>query len=268
MHKIGFIGVGNMGGALAAAVSAAAPKTELWLSDHDPDKAAEKAAALQGKVADNQEIARECECIFLGVKPQMLPALLDEIAATLAQNDRPLLVSMAAGVSLGTLERMVGENTPIIRIMPNTPVSVGKGVVLYAVNAAVTREQETDFSAMMAQAGALDRIDEGIMDAASAVSGCGPAFVYMFIEALANGGVSCGLPWEKAVAYAAQTAAGAAELLLRSGQHPSALKEAVCSPAGSTIEGVLSLEGAGMPEAVSAAVKASFERTKELGRQG
>ncbi len=267
MQKIGFIGVGNMGGALASAVAAAHQKTELWLSDHNPEKLSKKATELEARVADNQAIARECDCVFLGVKPQMLPAVLSDLRDALNRNPRPLLVSMAAGVSLGTLEQMAGENIPIIRTMPNTPVAVGKGMVLYTVNAAVTPEQQAFFCAVMEKAGVLDSIDEELMDAASAVSGCGPAFVYMFIEALANGGANAGLPWEKAVRYAAQTAAGAAELLIRSGQHPKELKDAVCSPAGSTIEGVGVLEDQGMSATVEAAVKASFERTRELGKQ-
>ena len=267
MQKIGFIGVGNMGGALASAVAAANTAPKLYLSDHNQDKVAQKAAELQAQITDNGTVASTCDCIFLGVKPQMLSAVMTDLQDALKKNPDPLLVSMAAGVSLSTLEKLAGENTPIIRIMPNTPVAVGKGMILYTPNKAVTPEKEAAFLTIMEKAGVLDRIDEEVMDAASAVSGCGPAFVYMFIEALASGGVNAGLSWEKAVRYAAQTAAGAAELLMQSGEHPKALKEAVCSPAGSTIEGVGVLEQRGMPEIVSAAVKASFQRTQELGKQ-
>lgn len=271
MRKIGFIGVGNMGGALALAVSkaiashSAQEKTEIWLSDHAPEKAEKRAAALHGVLADNRAIVRSCDCVFLGVKPQMLPALLDDIRDELAGNTRPLMVSMAAGVSLASLEKALGEQTPIIRIMPNTPVSIGKGMILYIPNTTVTPQQESAFCELMAEAGELDRIDEALIDAASAVSGCGPAFIYLFMEALADGGVACGLPREKAQRYAAQTTAGAAELLLRSGQHPGALKDAVCSPGGSTIQGVLALENGGLRAAVSTAVEAAYQRTKELG---
>lgn len=265
MGNIGFIGVGNMGGALAKAVCKAVDPQEVYLADFLPEKAITLAKALHCNVADNGTIAETCEYIFLGVKPQMQPALLEEIGEMLRKNPRAVLISMAAGVTTASIEKAVGR-LPIIRIMPNTPVSAGQGMILYTINSAVTANEETNFVQLLSAAGTLDKLTENLMDAASAVSGCGPAFVYMFIEALADGGVAAGLPREKAQQYAAQTVLGAAELLLQSGRHPGELKDAVCSPAGSTIEGVLSLEKAGFRDATAAAVKASFERTKALGK--
>lgn len=137
---------------------------------------------------------------------------------------------------------MAGGNYPVIRIMPNTPCAVGAGVVLYDANALVTGEQLDFFTAAMAGAGLLDRLEERLYDAGSAVAGCGPAFLSLFLEALADGGVTCGLPRQKALTYAAKMAEGTAKLMLETNQHPGVMKDAVCSPAGSTIAGVRALE--------------------------
>jgi pyrroline-5-carboxylate reductase len=177
---------------------------------------------------------------------------------------RTVLVSMAAGTSIASIEAIVGTSLPIIRIMPNTPVSVGEGMVLYACNALVTEEEKATFVGALCEGGRLDEIPEDKIDAASALSGCGPAFVYMFAEALADGGVLCGLPRDKALTYAAQTLAGAAEYLMASGEHPGKLKDNVCSPGGTTIAGVHALESAGFRAAAMNAVTAAYRRTLEL----
>jgi pyrroline-5-carboxylate reductase len=150
--------------------------------------------------------------------------------------------------------------------MPNTSVAVGQGMVLYTCNAAVTDAQESLFVSLLQKAGKVDKLDEKLIDAASAVSGCGPAYVYMFIEALADGAVACGLPRNKALLYAEQTLLGAATTALSSTKHPEQLKDEVCSPAGSTIEGVRALEQGGLRAACIDAVVAAYRRTKELGK--
>ena len=150
--------------------------------------------------------------------------------------------------------------------MPNTPAAIGQGMILYTANDLVTEADEADFLNLMKEAGAFDRLPEQLIDAGSALSGCGPAFVYLFIEALADGGVKCGLPRDKALCYAAQTVSGAAQMVLTDGRHPGALKDAVCSPGGSTIEGVHALEDGAFRGAVMDAVAAAFKRTKELGK--
>jgi pyrroline-5-carboxylate reductase len=150
--------------------------------------------------------------------------------------------------------------------MPNTPVSVGEGTVLYTANSEVTDGEIADFKAAMKFAGVLDEIPEKLIDAASAVSGCGPAFVFMFIESLADGAVACGLPRDKALVYAEQTVLGAARLALESGKHPGELKDAVCSPGGSTIEGVRTLEEGAFRASAVDAVIAAYEKTKTLGK--
>ena len=179
---------------------------------------------------------------------------------------KPLLISMAAGLTVERIEELAGTRLPVIRIMPNTPVSVGKGVILYCCNDLVDEATLTDFLSDMRFAGYLDPLDEKLIDAACAVSGCGPAFVYMFIEAMADGAVACGLPREKALAYAAATLSGAGEMALITKQPPQTLKDAVCSPGGSTIAGVRALEERGFRGTVIDAIIAAYKRNIELGK--
>ena len=155
---------------------------------------------------------------------------------------------------------------PVIRIMPNTPVAVGQGVVLYETSAAVTPEILDGFLQVMGKAGQLYRLEESLMDVGASVSGCGPAFVYMVIDAIADGGVACGLPRPDAVKYAAQTLLGAAQMVLESGKHPAQLKNEVCSPGGSTIQGVRTLEQRGIHAAFMDAVISACEKNAALGK--
>ena len=261
MIKIGFIGCGNMGGALAAA-AAKYKDAEIRLFDKDENKAKALAERIGGIVCDIDGVCA-CELVFLGVKPNIIPIVADEIAKKVAAGGATV-ISMAAGVSLAKLAVMLG-NLPIIRIMPNTPAEVGYGMILYTANEKGAGTVPL-FLESMAAAGKFDAIDERLIDAASAISGCGPAFAYMFIEALADGGVMSGLPRDKAMLYAAETLIGAAEVVKQTGRHPGALKDAVCSPGGSTIEGVKALEDGKMRGTVSGAVVASYEKTLKLGK--
>ncbi|MBR2406928.1 MAG: pyrroline-5-carboxylate reductase [Clostridia bacterium] len=261
----GFIGTGNMGGALASA--ACKTNTAVLLSDGDAAKAAALAAQCGCTAGDNAAVASDCRFVFLGVKPQVLGAVVGELAAALRERNDVVLVSMAAGVTIDTITAWLGAELPVIRIMPNTPASLGEGMILYTVNGLVTEADETAFLHLMRAAGSFDRLPEQLIDAGSALSGCGPAFVYQFIEALADGGVECGLPRDKALRYAAQTVSGAAKMVLTDGRHPGELKDAVCSPGGSTIAGVHALEDGAFRGTVMGAVDAAFTRTKELGKQ-
>ena len=253
-----------MGGALAKA--ACKTEHEIFLSDKSAEKAEALAAQLGAKAVSVAEAAL-CDYVFLGVKPQMLADLLKELSPVLALRKTPgVLVSMAAGVAIRDIRAMLGCDYPIIRIMPNTPVAVGSGVILYDAPDDVAVEDIAGFVSILSHAGLLNRLPEGLIDAGSAVSGCGPAFAAMFVEALADGGVKCGLPRDKAMTYAAQMMLGTAKLLLESGQHPGQLKDAVCSPGGSTIAGVDALEAGAFRGTVMNAVEAAFIRTKELGR--
>lgn len=263
--KFGFIGVGNMGGALAAAAARVLPGEEIAVSSRTMEKAQAVAARLNCRAMTNRELAEQAQFLFLGVKPQIMAGMLAEIAPALAGRRDVVLVSMAAGLTMRTIQTMAGGDFPVIRIMPNTPVAVGKGLISYAANDLVTEPALQEFLSGMKAAGLLDPLPERLIDAGSAVSGCGPAFACLFAEALADGGVACGLPRAKALTYAAQMLLGTAALILESGQHPGALKDAVCSPGGSTIQGVRTLEERGFRGAVMDAVIAAWEKNQKLG---
>lgn len=260
--KVGFIGCGNMGGALARA--AAKSGERLYLADFSGEKSEALAAELGALVSDNKTIAAECDYIFLGVKPQVMAEMLSEIRSVLENRNDVVLVSMAAGITIEKLQSLTG-NKPVIRIMPNTPAAVGKGMILYTYSG-VPQNAVKEFLRFMQAAGRFDELPEKLIDAGSAVSGCGPAFVCQFVEALADGGVACGLPRDKALLYAAQTLYGTAALMLESGKHPAELKDAVCSPGGSTIQGVRRLEEGALRADVIDAVIAAYNKTKELGK--
>ena len=261
--KIGFIGAGNMGSALALA-AAKADGSQIYVYDKDNEKAIQLANSINATILDSKKIAAECDFVFLGVKPNIIPLAVAEIKDHLGKNT--VLVSMAAGVAIEKIEGFFESNPPIIRIMPNTPVSVGEGMILWCANRLVTEARANDFLVAMKAAGSFDKIDESKIDAASAISGCGPAFVYMFIEALADGAVASGLPRDKAMRYAAETLVGAAEMVKQSGKHPGQLKDDVCSPGGSTIEGVETLEAGRFRAAVSSAVINAYKKTVDLGK--
>lgn len=263
--KFGFIGCGNMGGALASAVAKSIEKSEVAVCDAFAEKALAFAKEHGVTATDTASIAQNAEYIFLGVKPQVFEDLFAEISPILKKRtDSFVLVSMAAGISIAAVEKMADCAPAVIRIMPNTPVSVGAGVVLYSVNEKVGQAEIEAFCKALSAAGVVDPIPEDKIDAASALSGCGPAFVALFAEALADGAVECGLPRDKAALYAAQTILGSAQLILESGKHPGQIKDAVCSPGGTTIEGVHALEKGKFRAASMNAVTAAYEKTLKL----
>ena len=265
MNTFGFIGTGNMGSALARAAAATLSGRQILLSNRTAAKAEALAAELGCTAADNVAIAQQADYIFLGVKPQMMAGMLAEIAPILAaRKDRFILVSMAAALTMDRIREMAGGSYPVIRIMPNTPSAIGEGMILYACDSAITQEEEALFLSGMAKAGRLSPLPEHLIDAGSCVAGCGPAFVDLFLEALADGGVACGLPRASALEFAAQMMVGSAKLVLESGKHPGALKDAVCSPGGTTIQGVRALEKAGFRGAVMDAVIAAYEKNFDL----
>ena len=257
--KYGFIGCGNMGGAIAKAL--ASKGTDLAVTDRSG-----KGKALGFPYTTAADIAQNAQRIFLGVKPHMMAGVLEQIRPIL-QEKKPLLITMAAGLTMERIDEMAGGGLPIIRIMPNTPTSIGMGVIQYCANELVCEEILADWLCDMAPCGLLDALDETLIDAASALSGSGPAYVYVFMEALADGAVACGIPRAKAYEYAAMTMAGSAQMYLQTKQHPGALKDAVCSPGGSTIAGLKALEEGAFRAAAMNCVAATFKRNKELGKQ-
>ena len=267
MYTFGFIGTGNMGGALASAAAKTLTADRLLLSDGYAPVAQALAEKLGCTAVSVEEVAKQADLIWLGVKPQVMAGMLAGIAPILKGRKAPfVLVSMAAGICIADIRKMAGGDYPVIRIMPNIPVKVGGGVILYDATEDVPQEALEAFRAGMQEAGLVDQLPEKLIDAGSALSGCGPAFVSLFVEALADGAVACGLPRKQAMAYAAQTLMGTAKYLLETGEHPGALKDAVCSPGGSTIAGVRALELGGFRSAATEAVVDAYKKTKELGK--
>ena len=267
MMKIGFIGLGNMGGSLARLVAQDERyRSELFLANRSRDKAEKIAAEVGGQPVSNAEVFAQAEVIFLGVKPAQFEGLLADYQEVLEKRESLLLVSMAAGLTLGLLEKLTPSHHRWIRIMPNTPIAVGEGVISYALSQQAHQEDEALFRELLSSAGILVKLDEKQLDAATALAGCGPAFVYLFIEALADAGVRAGLSRDISLQLANQTLLGAAKLSQISGQHPAQLKDQVCSPAGSTIVGVASLEENAFRGTVMDAVQAAYKRTQELGK--
>ena len=267
MYQMGFIGTGNMGSAIAQAAAKVLPSVDLLLVNRTCAKAERLAERLGCDVGDDEQAARESKYVLLGVKPQMMERVFQKIAPVLQKRkDRFLLVTMAAGLTIERICQLAGGDYPVIRIMPNTPCAIGAGTVLCCKNEAVTEEEYTYFKAALQKCGTLVDLPEHLIDAGSAISGCSPAYVYTFIESMADAGVSCGLTRQDALSLAAATVNGAARMVQESGEHPAQLRDRVCSPGGSTIAGVLSLENDGFRGAVANCIRAAYERTKELGK--
>ena len=261
-YTLGFIGCGNMGGALVRAAAKSLCGDTIAVCDRD----ASKTEALKNECGvvptTSEDVAKNAAFVVLGLKPQYMESGIAEFRAILQARTDVTVITMAAGLSIDAIRGYIGADLPVIRIMPNTPVTVGEGMILYAAKD-VTEERILAFLSAFRMAGRFDCIPESMIDAGSAISGCGPAFVYLFAEALADGAVECGVPRDKAATYAAQTLLGAAQMLLTYG-HPGDLKDAVCSPGGTTIAGVHALERDGMRNAAMDAVTSAYERTLAL----
>jgi pyrroline-5-carboxylate reductase len=259
-----------MGGALMKGAAGIAGGGNIGFADADRAKAEAVARPLGASVyASNTEAVLKGDFVFLAVKPQVLPAVLAEIAPVLrerlAGGKAPVVVSMAAGFSLGKIRSLLGAPVPLVRIMPNTPALVSQGVIAMAVSPETPEEKATELEKILAAAGMVDRVEERYLDAVTGLSGSGPAFVCLFIEALADGGVLAGLPRDKALRYAAQTVLGTAALVKETGRHPGELKDMVTSPGGTTIAGVAALENGAFRGTVMNAVTAAWRRSTELG---
>ena len=264
MKTAGFIGTGKMGGALALSVIAKIGGENVLLSDNFIEKAHQIAGESGAVCTDAIEVSKKCEFIFLGVKPQVIEDTLNSIKDALKENKDAVLVSMAAGVKTKRIESILGFECPIIRIMPNTAVAVSAGTTVYSPNDKVTNDKIEMFCYLLSLSGILERIDEELIDAAMAVSGCGPAFVYYFINALKEGGVECGLDEGLSLKLAEQTLLGAAKLAIESKKDPKELQNDVCSKGGATIEGIYVLENENADKTVKKAVKAAFDKAKKL----
>jgi pyrroline-5-carboxylate reductase len=271
--KISCIGSGNMGVALMKGAAAAAGGGNIGFTDVEISKAGDAAALIGACVySTNGEAAGTGDYIFLAVKPQVLRPVLEEIAPVLNRAERPVLVSMAAGWSIAQIQGVVGnaaggmEDVPVVRIMPNTPALVSQGMIALAASSGVPGEKISELEVILGGAGTVDRIDEKYFDAVTGLSGSGPAFAYLFIEALADGAVRAGLPRDKALRYAGRTVLGAAAMVEQTGKHPGVLKDMVASPGGTTIAGIAALEAGAFRGTVMQAVEAAWRRSIELGK--
>lgn len=264
--KLGFLGAGKMATALARGFVEAglAKPDELLASDPLPAAGEAFSSATGGKATrDNGAVLEHAKTVFLAVKPQHLPAVLTVGAAGLTSDH--LLISIAAGVRLARIAELVGEAPRLVRVMPNTPCLIGQSASGYCLGPNATADDAQLVEKLLAAVGRCWAVDESLLDAVTGLSGSGPAFVYVMIEALSDGGVRMGLPRDLATALAAQTVTGAAAMVLESGDHPAVLKDRVTSPGGTTIAGLQALEAGGARAAMIAAVEAATRRSQELG---
>ena len=264
----GFIGLGNMAGAIlrGMAGSGSFASDTLCGFNRSPGKTQNLAQEIGLVPCESaKEVAEKADVLVLGVKPQMIVDVLKGIAPALKERkSAPVLISMVTGLDIARIQELAGGDYPVIRIMPNMPAAVGEGVIFYACSGNCGKAQQEAFLRYMAPAGKLFPLAEELHAAGSAVAGCGPAFAAIFLESMADGGVACGLPRASAIQYAAQMMLGTAKMVLETNQHPGVLKDSVCSPAGSTIQGVRTLEERGMRAAVLDAVTVAYEKNVEL----
>lgn len=269
-YKIGFVGCGNMGKAMLSGILKAklVKPEEVIISCHT-EKSAEEIAFNFGvkTVLDNCEVSKQAEIVFLAVKPNKFNEVMPEIKSGLENNPdakNTLVISIAAGKTLSYLESNLAEGQKIIRVMPNTPALVGEGMSALTPNARVTEEELKYALTIFESFGSAEVVPESMMDAVIGVSGSSPAYVYMFIEALADGAVLAGMPRAQAYKFAAQSVLGSAKMVLETGTHPGELKDAVCSPGGTTIAGVAELERQGLRNAVIAGEMACIQKSIDM----
>lgn len=264
---LGFIGTGRMATALAKGWVKAGLCAPEWVIASDPVAAAREAFAREvgaRVVASNREVARAATVLVLAVKPDQIVGVVGDLKEALGQSQ--LLVSIAAGVPLGRLQGASGTGGRWVRVMPNTPALVGECAAAYALGADATAEDAALVQRLFSAVGVAYQVKESLLDAVTGLSGSGPAYAYVMIEALSDGGVAAGLPREAAIRLAAQTLVGAGRMVLETAQHPGALKDMVTSPGGTTIEGLHELERAGVRGALMNAVRASAEKARKLGQ--
>lgn len=264
-YKVGFIGCGNMASAIIGGlINNAHIKPEEILASDASQNAVEVANKTLGVdvTTDNLTVAKNCEILFLSVKPQYYETVITEIKNLLTTEQ--LVITIAPGKTLAWLADRLGENIKIIRTMPNTPALVGEGITGVCKNALVTDEEFTYALSLLSSFGLAEAVPESLMDAVVSVSGSSPAYVFMFIEAMADAAVADGMPRAQAYKFAAQAVLGSAKMVLETGKHPGELKDMVCSPGGTTIEAVRVLEEKGFRSSVMEAMKACTSKAKGL----
>lgn len=265
MKYLGFIGAENMANAIAKGIlkSKALSPDEIILSDVNEDKLEKIKNELKvSATTDNSEVVKNSKYLILAVKPAHLENLLIEIKDCLKPDT--VVISIVAGKSLSFLEKILGSDKKIIRTMPNTPALVGEAMIALTPNKNIEQQDLESVKNLLKSVGKVEQVDEKLMSAVVGVSGSSPAYVFMFIEAMADAGVLAGLPRDKAYTFAAQSVLGSAKILLETGKHPAILKDAVCSPGGTTIEAVKVLEENGFRAAIMDAVTACVKKCDNL----
>jgi pyrroline-5-carboxylate reductase len=268
-RRFAIIGAGTMGRALATGMlrSACVTPPHLAVAGRNGDRAARLAADLGARhAASNRDACRDADVVLLCVKPKDMHPLLSDLAASGAFERRPLLISIAAGVSLESIEQIVGPEVSVVRAMPNTPSCIGHGMTVISAGRQATAEHLATAEEIFASVGRVLALDERHLDAVTAVSASGPAFIYLIVEALADGGVMCGLTRQTATELVAQMTLGAAAMVLASGKHPAQLKDDVTTPGGCTIAGLLVLEERHIRSALARAVQTTTRVAAGLGR--
>ena len=267
-QRIAFIGAGNMASALIQGLIAArtCPADRIIASDVS-EPALEALASRHGvrTIADNGAAAREADVVVLSTKPQVFATVLPQLAPHV--DSSKLVLSIAAGIPIALIEGQLGAGVRVVRAMPNTPALVGAGATAIAAGTHARAEDTEVAEAIFRSVGSVERVPEALMDAVTGLSGSGPAYVFLVIEALIAGGVRMGLPEPTAAALVAQTVLGAAKLLVQSGESPAELRRKVTSPGGTTAAGLEQLEQAGLRAGIAEAVRAATERGRELGAQ-
>jgi pyrroline-5-carboxylate reductase len=267
--RVGFLGAGQMAAALARGWLASGLISPTTCKASDPVPAARTRFQEQtgcAATADNREVVATSDVLVLAVKPQTMPALLEEIRH--AVTERHVIISIAAGITLKQLADGLLANYRLVRVMPNTPCLVGESAAGFATGPGAKPEDAAVVEKLFNAVGKAFALPESLLDAVTGLSGSGPAFVYVLIDALADGGVRMGLPRDAALTLAAQTVLGSARMVLETKQHPMVLKDAVASPGGTTIAGLQALERGGFRAALMDAVEAATRRSTELGQKG
>lgn len=261
--KIGFIGAGNMGGAILRGLlrEGKMDPRDIFVTDKRLEACASFAQQGVQVADDNIALVKACDCVLLAVKPVYAAGVLSEVYEALRGK---FVISIVAAWNYEMLESALPESAHFVRVMPNTPLAVGEGMSLISLKCRCTDAEFAFAKSVFAAAGKVAEVEDHVFIAATSINGCGPAFVYQFIEALADGGVRYGVPRALAYELAAQTLIGASKMVAETGEHPGKLKDAVCSPGGTTIEGVYALEKGGMRAAVMDALGATIEKTNRL----
>lgn len=265
--RVGFIGAGKMATALARGLCQAGFTSSQRIVASDVYAAARESFSAQSggrAVESNAEVVSQSDIVILAVKPQQFRDVLDELRGKIGPQH--LVVSIAAGIPLATMAAALGPQTRLVRVMPNTPCLVGASASAYCLGGAATRDDSQLTAGLLAAVGLAFELPEYQLDAVTGLSGSGPAFVCLVVEALADGGVKMGLPRDVALKLAAQTVLGTARMVLETGQHPASLKDAVASPAGTTIAGLHELERGALRGCLINAVEAATLRSRELGK--